>query len=277
MKFLALIVRYLNEPFFDEFVEYYLHEGIDTIFVLYDVDSTIPISYDTQFNPHVVIIESRNFKKRQVQDVNNVFMKRIKHKYTWVIFVDCDEFISTIKHKETTIRDQLEHTYANVDCVQIPWVMMSCNGRETDPSSLLQSLTTRWNHNLKHPHPHNWDKGRCRYKEIEMKSISKCANIEGLTLHFPVGQQLNTVNSINNKQQQTTPFFKNFREEHIKNAYMVCFHYRIFSLESAKRKMLNNKLDGYKMHFLEFLLQSDYSEINDTFMKEKSMKQFGQK
>lgn len=73
MKFLALIVRYLNEPFFDEFVEYYLREGVDTIFVLYDVDSIIPISYDTQLNPRVVIIQSTNFKKRQIFDVNQVF------------------------------------------------------------------------------------------------------------------------------------------------------------------------------------------------------------
>ncbi len=41
---LALITRYLNEPFLDEFVEYYLSEGVDNIFILYDIDSTIPIS-----------------------------------------------------------------------------------------------------------------------------------------------------------------------------------------------------------------------------------------
>ena len=44
MRCLALIVRYLNEPFLDEFVQYYLSEGIDNIFILYDIDSTIPIS-----------------------------------------------------------------------------------------------------------------------------------------------------------------------------------------------------------------------------------------
>ena len=277
MKFLALIVRYLNEPFFDEFVEYYLREGVDTIFVLYDVDSTIPISYDTQFNTKVVIIKSTNFKKRQVQDVNQVFLKRIKQKYTWVIFVDCDEFISTIKHKETTIRDQLEHTYSHVDCVQIPWVMMSCNGREKDPPSILQYLTTRWNHSLKHPHPHNWEKGRCRFKEIEVKSISRCAKIDGLLLHHPIGKQLITVESIHNQYTQISPFFRNLHEENIQQANMVCFHYRIFSLESAKRKMVHNKLDGYKPKNLPFLLQCDYSEIHDNFMKEKSIERFGKK
>ena len=277
MKFLALIVRYLNEPFFDEFVEYYLREGVDTIFVLYDTDSTIPISYNTQFNPSVVVIKSTNFKKRQIQDVNQVFFKRIKHKYTWVIFVDCDEFISTIKDKETTIRDQLEHTYSNVDCVQIPWVMMSYNGREKDPPSILQYLTTRWNHNLQHPHPQNWQKGRCRFKEIEVKSISRCAKIDWLSLHHPVGKQLVGMDSVHNQYRQIHPFFKNLREEYIRIANMACYHYRIFSLESAKRKLLNNKLDGYKPQYLQSLLQSDYSEINDNFMKEKSIERFGEK
>ena len=277
MKFLALIVRYLNEPFFDEFVEYYLREGIDTVFVLYDVDSTIPISYETQFNPRVVVIQSTNFKKRQVQDVNQVFLKRVKHKYTWVIFLDCDEFISTIKNKDTTIRDQLEHTYSHADCVQIPWVMMSCNNREKDPPSILQYLTTRWNHNLKHPHPHKWEKGRCRFKQIEVKSISKCDKIDGLMLQHPIGGQLITMESVNNQYIQISPFFKNLREENIQNANMVCFHYRIFSLESVRRKMVHNKLDGYKLKNLQFLLQSDYSEINDNFMKEKSIERFGEK
>jgi len=50
-----------------------------------------------------------------------------------------------------------------------------------------------------------------------------------------------------------------------------------FSLESAKRKLLNNKLDGYKPQYLQSLLQSDYSEINDNFMKEKSIERFGEK
>jgi hypothetical protein len=83
--------------------------------------------------------------------------------------------------------------------------------------------------------------------------------------------------SVDNQYVEISPFFKNLREEHIQNANMVCFHYRIFSLESAKRKMINNKLDGYKPKNLPLLLQSDYSEINEFFMKEKSIERFGEK
>ena len=45
--------------------------------------------------------------------------------------------------------------------------------------------------------------------------------------------------------------------------------------ESAKRKMINNKLDGYKIHYYQSLLESDYSELYDDFMKNKSISKFG--
>jgi hypothetical protein len=141
MKLLSLITRYLNEPFLEEFVEYYLSEGIDHIFVLFDVDSNIPISPNVIANNNVTILKSTNFKKRQTYDVNLLYA-RIRNSYKWIIFVDCDEFItSTIQ--DQTIRKELEIQYQNVDCIKIPWVMMSSGGRENDPSSILQDLTTR--------------------------------------------------------------------------------------------------------------------------------------
>ena len=63
-QFLSLITRYLNEPFLEEFVEYYMAEGVDHIFVLYDVDSTIPINDNVKNNTNVSIIDSHNFKKK---------------------------------------------------------------------------------------------------------------------------------------------------------------------------------------------------------------------
>ena len=56
---------------------------------------------------------------------------------------------------------------------------------------------------------------------------------------------------------------------------MLCYHYRVFSKESAKRKFINNKLDGYKFGNITYLLESDYSELEDEFMKNKSITKFG--
>ena len=75
VKCLALIVRYLNEPFLDEFIEYYFAEGVDNIFILYDVDSTIPISEKVKSHKKVTIVDSTNFKQRQTFDVNQTFIK----------------------------------------------------------------------------------------------------------------------------------------------------------------------------------------------------------
>ena len=114
--------------------------------------------------------------------------------------------------------------------------------------------------------------------QIEVKSISKCDKIKELTLHHPVTtKSITSIDSIYCNSCQLNPFYKNLREEDIQNAYFLCYHYRIFSIESAKRKMINNKLDGYKMQNLRFLMQSDYSELFDDFMKNKSIAKFGEK
>ena len=62
MHFLSVITRYLNEPFLEEFVNYYFSEGVDHIYVLYDTDSTIPISQKIVDNPNVTIVNSYSFK-----------------------------------------------------------------------------------------------------------------------------------------------------------------------------------------------------------------------
>lgn len=277
MKFLSLITRYLNEPFLEEFIEYYFSEGVDHIFVLYDTDSTIPIDEHIKNNPNVSIIESHNFRKRQTMDVNHVF-SQIRTHFKWNIFIDCDEFItSTLQYK--TIRDELSERYRNVDCIKIPWIMMSYDNIKKDPPSILQYLTKRWNHDLKHPHPNNWNKGRCRYNEIEVKSICKCSKFNSLGLHHPLNpvQQVKCIESITNNDSLLNPFYKGFREKDIETGSLLCYHYRIFSKESAKRKFLNNKLDGYSAENYNNLLLSDYPEKEDLFMKNKSIAKFGHK
>ena len=277
MKFLSLITRYLNEPFLEEFIEYYFSEGVDHIFIVYDVDSTIPINDNVKKNPNVTIVESHNFKKRQTMDVNRVF-SQIRSYFKWNIFIDCDEFItSTIK--EHTIRDELTERYANIDCIKIPWIMMSSGGNENDPKSILQCLTTRWNHDLRHPHPNNWTKGRCRYNEIEVKSIFRCNKFNSIGLHHPCNptNSFICVESVKNTTSPLGPFYKNFREKDIQEASLLCYHYRIFSKQSAKRKLVSNKLDGYKVENYNNILLSDYSEKDDLFMKNKSIAKFGHK
>ena len=279
MYFLSLITRYLNEPFLEDFVEYYFSEGVDHIYVLFDVDSTLPICDSVFRNPNVTVIQSHSFKQRQTLDVNRLY-QTIRYKTEWVLFVDCDEFISARKTAEHSICDELKTTFRDADCVKVPWVMMSSNDRENDPPSILQHITHRWNHDVKHPHPSGWAKGRCRYEQIEVKCFTRCSKFAQLNLHHPVGNietNIVCVDSVHNNSAQLDPFFNNLRESDIQSAHMVCYHYRIFSKQSVIRKCLNNKLVNYQPQFMQHLLDSDHADIEDDYMKRKSLVWFAPK
>ena len=279
MFFLSIITRYLNEPFLEEFAEYYLSEGVDHIYVLFDVDSTLPVSDYVLRNQNITVIPSHSFKQRQTLDVNRLY-QAIRDKTEWVLFVDCDEFISARKTAEHSICDELRTTFCNADCVKVPWVMMSSNGRENDPPSILQHITHRWNHDLKHPHPNGWAKGRCRYAQIEVKCFTRCSKFAQLNLHNPVENTTSDyvcVDSVRNTVAQLDPFYNNLRESDIQSAHMICYHYRIFSQQSVIRKCFNNKLINYQPKFMQDLLDSDHPDIEDNYMKRKSLVWFGER
>ncbi|MEI6096552.1 MAG: glycosyltransferase family 2 protein, partial [Gammaproteobacteria bacterium] len=216
-----------NEPFMDEFVEYYLSEGVDKIYILYDTKSTLPISQSVRDNSKVFVVQSStNFAKGPDygKDFHNLY-NQIRYLSTWFIYVDCDEYINTRRNTNKTIRDELLTTFKFADCITIPWVMMSCNQRENDPKSVLQELTTRWDHNNPHPHPNNWYKGRCRYNGIEAKCIFKGKVFDKITDHYPKSSTNNRlirrVDGIQNKPIKLLGYYKNLREHHIKNAFLI--------------------------------------------------------
>jgi len=273
MVFLSLIVRCFNEPFLDEFVDYYFAEGVNIIYILFDTKSTIPISDKVKNNPFVIIIPSENINnivKENLWKNTNILYSKIRHTSEWFMYIDCDEFITTRKHSQLTICDELKTTFKDADCIKIPWIMMSCNGIENDPNSLLEDLTYRWNHDLKHVHPNNWTKGRCRYDKIEVKCIFKGKKFNNLSMHIPLEPigDINCVNSINCNKSIVSPFYNNLREKDINVARLICHHYRIISKESCLRKIKTSNLSGYNCD-VENLLLCDYPEIIDETLKIK--------
>lgn len=271
----ALITRHLQESFLDEFVQYYLNEGIDSIYILQDVDGTAELPN----RPNVHIIQSRSFAANQLYDVNQLYTQ-IRPLHTWFIFVDCDEFISCVnEEKDKTIRDMLFSTYKDLDCIMIPWVMMACNHREKNPPSLLQGIVHRWDHDKKHPHSKKWKKGRCRYDEIEVKSIFKGEAASKIDIHHPRAykERIMAIDSVYNNAKPIRPLYKGLHETEIAHARMLCFHYRIFSKEECALKLEGSKLAGYKEASFADLWVTDYAEKEETFLREKSIRQFGRK
>ena len=70
-----------------------------------------------------------------------------------------------------------------------------------------------------------------------------------------------------NTKQQLDPFYKNLREIDIKEGYLLCYHYRIVSIENCLNKIKNNLF--YKKYKLKDLLSNDYPEIIDETLKYK--------
>ena len=144
--------------------------------------------------------------------------------------------------------------------------MMSCNNLEKNPKSILWENTYRWNHDKKHPHKIN--KFRCRYNQIEVKCIFKTEKFNNIDVHNPINTVGNCVivDSINKKKQGLTPFYSNLREEDIKKGYMLCYHYRIISIENCINKLSKTQ---YLKFNIDDLLKSDYPEIIDETIKNK--------
>ena len=271
MNFIGLIVRCKDEPYVLEFVNYYINQGIDKIYII-DDNSNKEIYKDVLDNNKVIIIfntinESKNpHKSRRI----NAFYAQIKNIYEWLIYVDMDEYITTKKNINNTIKNELETTFKNSTCIKVPWVIMSSNSIKNNPDSLLQTNVYRWNHDKRHIN--NINKFRCRYDAIEVKCIFKPRFFDDICVHHPIKQissDIIVVDSIKNKEEELNVFYKNLREINIQNGYLLCYHYRIVSIENCLNKIKNNI--WYKNYKLSDLLSSDHPEIIDNTLNFKKL------
>jgi hypothetical protein len=268
--FLALICRIHNEHFMMKtFVPYYLSQGVDMIYLIDDA-STKP--YDEIINnPKVKFITSPLKRNPDQMGEATKLYSEIKNTYEWVIFIDADEFIYT-KGEDTTIRSMLLNEFKDADCLYVPWVFFSFNNRQFDGNDIIDDYTFRWNHDKKHPHPNNDHKNRCRYDNIESKTIFKSSKFKSMiNPHFPsypIGSNINYRESVNNTPH-TNMMFNNFREKDIKNGLMLCNHYRFSSIDKIKQKCNINSFNMYKNISVENCILSDYPEVLDETLKIK--------
>uniref|UniRef100_A0A6C0EUR6 Glycosyltransferase 2-like domain-containing protein n=1 Tax=viral metagenome TaxID=1070528 RepID=A0A6C0EUR6_9ZZZZ len=268
MSFIGLIVRCKDEPYVFEFVHYYIKQGIDNIYII-DDNSNKEIYKDVINNKKVNILFSNISEDPHKSGRVNKLYKYIKNDYKWIIYIDMDEYIITKKNSNNTIKEELETTFNDCMCIKIPWVMMSCNSIKKSPESLLKTNIYRWNHDNKHINTIcNDPKFRCRYNEIECKCIFKPEFFDDIFDHLPINPNCNNikiVESVKNTTSNYTPFYENLREKDIKEGYLLCYHYRIVSIENCLNKIQNNI--WYKKYKLTDLLSNDYPEIIDETFK----------
>ena len=67
------------------------------------------------------------------------------------MFIDADEFITTRRNSEKTIREELETTFKDADLIKIPWIMFGSNGQDKNPKQVLNHTLIFYNSNPQHP------------------------------------------------------------------------------------------------------------------------------
>ena len=282
MYFLGLITRCKDEFFIKEFCDYYLSQGVDKIFVI-DDDSNNKSIYNNIKDDRVKIIYKKNIIKSCYA---NTLYKQIKSKFKWLIYCDVDEFITTTnKSYKLTIRDILNTTYQNVDCISIPWIMMSAVN-DTNPESVLETNIYRINYDKKPNYVCDSVAGKGKFsshssgKQAQCKSIFKCNKFNGIHNRrnpsdhhpvFPNSKNINWLESVDNCKVSLN--YKNYEkkltEKAIKSATLLCYHYRVVSKEHAITKLNTNDWyinNGYK---LEHLMKTN-TDIKDEILKYKS-------
>ncbi|MEO9892505.1 glycosyltransferase family 2 protein [Aurantibacter sp.] len=258
-----MITRCRDEFFILEFVNYYISQGVDHIYIIDDDSKDKGIYKSVEGLSDVTVIYDSNVIKNNSA---SKLYKKIRKSFDWIIYVDVDEFISTNKMSHKTIVEEVVDSYSSFDCVKVPWVMMSSNGRELDPKKLLAENLWRWNHDKKHPnHIHKF---RCRFDEIEVKCIFKTAVFHDISDHHPIGEG-EVVDSINGSDSSLSPFYCGLTEKKISSASLLCFHYRIISKENNLRKLSENYWYIKHGYTEKDLASSDYAEIFDNTVSVK--------
>jgi len=75
------------------------------------------------------------------------------------------------------------------------------------------------------------------------------------------------VEGVRNTEQRLDPFYPKLREKDIKEGYLLCYHYRIVSMDQCVDKIKDNV--WYKKYTLEQLMSFDHPEIKDTTLRNK--------
>ena len=174
--FLCSITRVRNEHTkFKSFIKHQLQEGFDLLLFL-DDRSYPPLHSDEprvrirQVDFSILAEMNRQAGYRVVNPYGLSFVKQYVQSElmscTWVAYVDVDEFVTTRRNENKTVRDELNDSFSHVDSVHVPWIFYGNELANAPPvrDDLTLEILWRQNHSLHHE---GYDrKTRDRYHEI---------------------------------------------------------------------------------------------------------------
>lgn len=206
--------------------------------------------------------------------VHDLYRNIIRPNFEWVINVDADEFIAPRRTPTSTIRGELETTFAGVDCVCIPWVMMAFGGRAKNPASLLEETTMRWDYDRRYAPTSLLEKydSLSRHEFMEVKSIWRPSKYKKWKVHKP-GDPVSPSGSVRVSGVDAQPVhlegnrMPTPRECHISTAHLLCYHFRVYSLEHAASKIDGHRQIQYNWSTLKDITSNDYNDVFDDTLK----------
>ena len=136
------------------------------------------------------------------------------------------------------------------------------------------------NYNINHTNISKSFKFRPRNKDIDVKCIFKTKYFSDISLknnrshdHYPINDNnysnIKIIESITNNNCSYSPKISNLDEKKISNAYLLCYHFRINSIEHAKDKINSNM--WYSDICLDDIINFDHPDIVDKTLFDKAI------
>ena len=194
MKTLLCCIGRLENQYIREYVEYYKDLGVTNI-CLYDnnyngeerFEDVIGDYIDSGF---VILKDKRNEKGCQMRVYMECY-KEYKNSYDWIMFFDCDEFLTFTDPETKNLEQALSDSrFSCFDMIHVNWMIYTDNGMiYNNHEPLLKRFTVRKEPlNIMIPHTHYQLNGFCKpiikggLSEVVFKNphspsnISSCCN-----------------------------------------------------------------------------------------------------
>jgi len=297
MYTLTIISMFKNESMIlEEWVKYYIDQGVEHFYL---IDNGSNDHYETKINKYmdkITLIKDDfrvkpntnyklklydNNKKRYVfKNVHNgsgnkihtqcllsnkYFLKKIKKKSIWTMYIDCDEYIYAPESKSINnllINLDKNNKYNEITDIFVPWKRFGSNNLDKQPKSIINGFNKRMtcdkfkNRALKQGDIRGHGKSITRTKYLKILDNHKCRfYIPSLTL-MPDFSRIK-----NNNNNKLITFMKKFN---YKKHFIYCNHYMLMSKEYfSNYKSKRERGGGYGRKIEKRLRKNIYWKKNN--------------
>ena len=284
--YLCVVARARNEQkLLCDFVAHYTEEGATRIVILDDGSSPpIPESYGGNITEVHPFDEIMSHASHQAEPIN-IAVNELAGACAWVLSVDADEFVSTRRHADRTVSEEIRMSLSKADVVQIPWLMFSFKQGQPHVKSPRKDIVYRVNVDKHHEAP--WlgnqilEKVLVHDHRILTKPLFRPARAmvnhgihtasvvhDGVAVDY-LGN-IDRLSEIDNGMRHTYSNVYEFTEEKVTKALLLTYHYRFIDADTIRKKCRrkNDHTSGYTQ-LVRARAPSGWNGIEGTALCEK--------